>query len=60
MMQRKRATMATEVAMDDYLPSDHQFTQFLAEMTPKKAFKDRTAMFTTPEKQLDRFFRQAI
>jgi hypothetical protein len=52
--------MTPENVMDDYLPSDHQFSQFLAKMTPKKAFKDRKALFTTPEKQLDRFFRQAL
>jgi hypothetical protein len=52
--------MTPENVMDDYLPSDHQFSQFLAKMTPKKAFKDRKALFTTSEKQLDRFFRKAL
>jgi len=40
------------------LPSDHQFSQFLARMTPNKALRDRTAMFSKSEKQIDRFFRQ--
>jgi hypothetical protein len=43
---------------DDLLPSDHKFSQFLARMTPQKVFKDRSAMFSKPEKQIDRFFRQ--
>jgi len=38
-------------------PSDHKFSQFLARMTPNKALKDRTAMFSKQEKQIDRFFR---
>ena len=44
------------------LPSDHQFSQFLARMTPNKALRDRTAMFSKSEKQIDRFFagRNAI
>ena len=37
-------------------PSDHKFSQFLARMTPAKALKDRTSMFSKQEKQLDRFF----
>ena len=40
------------------LPSDHKFSQFLARMTPNKALKDRSAMFSKSEKQIDRFFRQ--
>jgi len=40
------------------LPSDHQFSQFLARMTPGKASKDRTSIFSKQEKQIDRFFRQ--
>ena len=39
-------------------PSDHAFTQFLARMTPGKASKDRTSIFSKQEKQIDRFFRQ--
>jgi len=39
-------------------PSDHKFSQFLARMTPAKALKDRTSMFSKQEKQIDRFFRQ--
>jgi len=39
------------------LPSDHQFSQFLARMTPAKALRDRSAMFSKSEKQIDRFFR---
>jgi len=37
------------------LPSDHKFSHFLARMTPSKVFKDRSAMFSTEEKQLNRF-----
>ena len=39
------------------LPSDHKFSQFLARMTPAKALRDRSAMFSKSEKQIDRFFR---
>jgi len=40
--------------------SDHIFSQFLSRMTPSKALKDRPAMFSKSEKQIDRFFRQGI
>jgi hypothetical protein len=42
----------------ELLPSDHKFSQFLARMTPSKVLKDREPMFSKPEKQIDRFFRQ--
>jgi hypothetical protein len=39
-------------------PADHDFTAFLARMTPGKALRDRSAMFSKPEKKRDRFLRQ--
>ena len=37
--------------------ADHEFTAFLAGMTPGKAFKDRSALFSKPERKRDRYLR---
>lgn len=37
--------------------ADHAFTAFLASLTPGKVLKDRTAMFSKPEKKRDRYLR---
>ena len=39
------------------LPSDHEFTAFLAGLTPGRVLKDRAAMFSKPEKKRDRYLR---
>lgn len=39
-------------------PADAAFTAFLAELTPGKVLKDRSAMFTKVERDRDRFLRQ--
>lgn len=38
--------------------ADHAFTAFLAHLTPSKVLKDRSAMFSKPERKRERFFRQ--
>lgn len=36
--------------------SDHNFTAWLSTLTPSKVLKDRTAVFSKPERQRERFF----
>ena len=38
--------------------ADHNFTAFLAHLTPGQVLKDRSAMFSKPERKRERFFRQ--
>ena len=39
------------------LPADHEFTAFLAALTPGKVLKDRSALFSRPEKKREVFLR---
>lgn len=39
------------------LQSDHEFTAFLASLTPGRVLKDRSAMFSTVERKRQRFLR---
>lgn len=39
------------------LASDHAFTAFLARCTPAKVLRDRSAMFSKPERSRDRYLR---
>jgi hypothetical protein len=40
------------------LPSDHNFSAFLAGLTPSKVLTDRTAMFAKSERARSRFLVQ--
>jgi hypothetical protein len=37
--------------------SDHAFTAFLSGLTPSRVLRDRSAMFSKPERARDRFLR---
>jgi hypothetical protein len=39
-------------------PADHDFTAFLARMTPGKALRDRSAMFSKPERKRAVYLRE--
>ena len=39
------------------LPSDHAFSAFLAGLTPSKVLRDRSALFSKPERQRQRFLK---
>lgn len=39
------------------LPSDHAFTAFLANLTPRKVLKDHRAAMTPVEKKREQFLR---
>jgi hypothetical protein len=55
----ERGRITDEVGRLSYVETaaDHDFTAFMAGLTPGKVLKDRAAMFSKPEKKRDRYLR---